>query len=882
MLSLDFNINKILVMMRFFVFVGLLLSSSIVLAQAVISPELNHIINLKSSDELIEVNVFFKDYYKIDELAGLLDKENASFDRRVKKVIALLKENSEISMNAFYKEHEIMNSNNKNLLDANVYWGVNMLNVKVNISSVIKFSEMDIIKYIDVNSPRYKIVTEAKPENVSQKSVDGAEKGLKTINAHLLWELGYTGRNVLFLSMDTGVFPNHPAISDNFCGAHFPMQQCWYGIRSSQPADNSDSSHGTHTTGTALGLDRATNDTIGVAFNSVWIASDPVASSTNDLLTPTDFMDVFQWVLNPDGNPETTDDVPKVINNSWGYDYNLAMQFGACELPEAEILVAIETAGICSPFSAGNEGPGASTTGFPAMLAFNIVNPMAIGALEPSGDAIASFSSRGPSLCIDVPGQLQIKPEVSAPGVSVRSCIGNDEYGNLSGTSMACPHVSGALLLLAEAFPQANAFELKNSLYQTAIDLGEIGEDNTFGRGLIDVMAAYDYLAQTYTPEPPVTDEYDLVSEIISPELEMMCFDQTNFISQIKITNDGTSEINHIQLFVYLNETMIVDSIIEITLAAGQEIIVETENHQFLPGKNYLHTVVRGIETFREYDRFNNADIKYFYVMQQEEFPYQTGFNAYANDLSDLNWLIQNPDNLTGWKNLSWGTENQNKALGIEFANYGSRNWEIDYANLPIISLPDTDELYFNFTYAYKKRAAYIFKDSLIVELSTDCGQTFSYELWRNGGEDMATVEGNASSTLFVPQNQTEFDTVDIDISNFKNQDVVLRFSAKNDNGSVVFIDNVRLSTYSLNNISSPDMSRDFKIYPNPAINEFVVEASDFIKHEYIDIYNSVGQKLKQIKLLSKRTNVDISDLPAGIYFIRSGNCCLSKKLIID
>ena len=878
---MDFNIRKILVMMKFFVFISLLLSSSILMSQAIVSPELNHIINLKSADEFVEVNIFFNDYYKLEELAKNLDNGNASFDKRVKQVVALLKENSAISMNAFYKENEIMSSNHKNLQNVNIYWGVNMLNVKVNIGSIIKYSEMDIIKYIDVNSPRYKIITEAKPENVSQKSVGGAEIGLKTINAHLLWELGYTGRNVLFLSMDTGVFPDHPAISDNFCGAHFPMEQCWYGVRSSQPADNSDSSHGTHTTGTTLGLDRATNDTIGVAFNSVWIASDPVASSTSELLTPTDFMDVFQWVFDPDGNPETTDDVPKVINNSWGYDYNLALQFGACELPEAEILVAIETAGICSPFSAGNEGPGVSTTGFPAMLAFNIVNPIAIGALEPSGDAIASFSSRGPSLCIDAPGQLQIKPEVSAPGVSVRSCIGNDEYGSLSGTSMACPHVSGALLLLAEAFPQANAFELKNSLYQTAIDLGEIGEDNTFGRGLIDVMAAYDYLAQTYTPEPPVTNEYDLVSEIISPELEMMCFDQTNFNSQIKITNDGTSEINNIQLFVYLNETMIVDSIIEITLAAGQEIMFETENHQFLPGKNYLHTVVKGIEMFREYDRFNNADIKYFYVIQKEDFPYQTGFNAYANDLSDLNWLIQNPDNLTGWKNLSWGTENQNKALGIDFLNYDSRNWEIDYANMPIISLPDNDELYFSFTYAYKKRVEYIFKDSLIVELSTDCGQTFPYELWRNGGEDMATVEGNASSNLFVPHTQTEFDTVDVNISNFKEQDIILRFTAKNDRGSVVYIDNVRLSTYPFNNINSFEMLNDFQIYPNPALNYFVIEADDFSKHEYIDMYNCVGQKLMQIKLLSKRTTINISDLPAGIYFIRSSNYSQSKRLII-
>jgi uncharacterized protein YxjI len=76
-------------------------------------------------------------------------------------------------------------------------------------------------------------------------------------------------------------------------------------------------------------------------------------------------------------------------------------------------------------------------------------------------------------------------------------------------------------------------------------------------------------------------------------------------------------------------------------------------------------------------------------------------------------------------------------------------------------------------------------------------------------------------------------------------------------------------------------MLNDFQIYPNPALNYFVIEADDFSKHEYIDMYNCVGQKLMQIKLLSKRTTINISDLPAGIYFIRSSNYSQSKRLII-
>jgi subtilisin family serine protease len=91
------------------------------------------------------------------------------------------------------------------------------------------------------------------------QSVNGTEPGLKAVNAHKLWEMGYTGKNILFLSMDTGVFPQHPAISDNFAGNHFPLSQCWYGVRSEEPTDHASSSHGTHTTGTVLGLRQANN-----------------------------------------------------------------------------------------------------------------------------------------------------------------------------------------------------------------------------------------------------------------------------------------------------------------------------------------------------------------------------------------------------------------------------------------------------------------------------------------------------------------------------------------------------------------------------------------------------------------------------------------------
>ena len=125
-----------------------------------------------------------------------------------------------------------------------------------------------------------------------------------------------------------------------------------------------------------------------------------------------------------------------------------------------------------------------------------------IGALEPT-NALAGFSSNGPSRCgTDSLGI--IKPEVSAPGVNIRSADGPTGYGQKSGTSMASPHVSGAVLLLKEAFPQVSWRQILNALYQTALDLGPAGEDQLFGRGLIQTDAAYAFLASRYPVQPPM------------------------------------------------------------------------------------------------------------------------------------------------------------------------------------------------------------------------------------------------------------------------------------------------------------------------------------------------------------------------------------------
>jgi subtilisin family serine protease len=223
--------------------------------------------------------------------------------------------------------------------------------------------------------------------------------------------------------------------------------------------------------------DEAGGTAIGVAPQAQWIA----AKIFNDAggSTATAAHAAFQWMLDPDANPGTAD-APQVVNNSWGFTSP------GCNLEFQPDVQALRAAGILPVFAAGNSGPNPSTSVSPA----NYPEAFAVGNTNDS-DVIANDSSRGPSAC----GESQtIYPEIVAPGVSIRTTDLFGLYFNASGTSVAAPHVAGALALLLSAFPNLSVDQQSAALTTTAVDLGPAGPDNTYGAGRLNVLAAYDSL----------------------------------------------------------------------------------------------------------------------------------------------------------------------------------------------------------------------------------------------------------------------------------------------------------------------------------------------------------------------------------------------------
>jgi bacillopeptidase F len=294
------------------------------------------------------------------------------------------------------------------------------------------------------------------------------EWNLSAIRAPELWALGYTGEGVVVASMDTGVDVNHPDLQSGWRGG----TNSWFDPNGQHSTPFDADGHGTATMGVMLGGD-AGGTAIGVAPGARWIA----VKIFNDSGTATfsGIHEGFQWLLDPDGDPGT-DDAPHVVNNSWGLDSDKG-----CSLEFEPDIHALKVAGIAVVFAGGNSGPSPSTSISPA----NNPDGFAVGAVDQSL-AIYWYSSRGPSAC-----DGRIYPEVVAPGVLVKTSILSSGFASVTGTSIAAPHVAGAMALLLNAFPQLTVPEVELALKHSAFDIGTPGTDNDSGYGLLDVLAAY-------------------------------------------------------------------------------------------------------------------------------------------------------------------------------------------------------------------------------------------------------------------------------------------------------------------------------------------------------------------------------------------------------
>lgn len=401
---------------------------------------------------------------------------------------------------------------------AQSFWIINAVWAKGPLSLVEQIAQLPEVARIDDNPVMHNNLPQVQNDAGSVQERALNPWGLAKINAPAAWALNYKGQGVVVGGQDTGYSWNHRAIKEKYRGWNAPNvdhNYNWHdaihslingissnscGLDLTSPCD--DNRHGTHTMGTMVGSP-APDSIIGVAPEAKWIGCRNMEEGDG---TPSTYIECFQWFVAPtnltNSSPQTSM-APNVINNSWGCPTSEGCNSGNFAAMET-VVNNVRAAGIMVVVSAGNDGPSCSTINSPAAI---FTSSFSVGATN-SSDAIAGFSSRGP--VTNNGATAYSKPDISAPGSGVISCVGTDNnqglygYSSLSGTSMAGPHVAGVVALILSArsdlMGAGNVGTIETIIKSSAVplyttegcggDLSTTRPNNTFGWGRIDAMAA--------------------------------------------------------------------------------------------------------------------------------------------------------------------------------------------------------------------------------------------------------------------------------------------------------------------------------------------------------------------------------------------------------
>ncbi|WP_285859169.1 S8 family peptidase [Bhargavaea ginsengi] len=615
---------------------------------------------------------------------------------------------------------------------------------------------------------RQLFVTKTPEAETPKSKVANVEWNVERVKAPEAWNLGIDGTGTVVASIDTGVQWDHPALKEQYRGYNSATGEAshdynWFDATVGNTTPYDDQGHGTHVTGTMVGAEPDGSNQVGVAPGAKWIA---VKAFTAAGGTDSDLLAAAQWILAPtdsEGNARV-DMAPDVVNNSWGGGPGLDEWY-------LEVVQNWRAAQIFPEFSAGNTtlfnpgGPGSVAS--PA----NYPESFATGATD-INNKVAGFSLRGPS------PYDEIKPDISAPGVNIRSTVPGSGYeGGWNGTSMAGPAVSAVATMLRQVDADITVDEMEQILIDTAVPLTDeeypTVPNHGYGYGLVDAMAAVSSLMSGIgTIEGQVMKEGD---DEEAPEFSHTAPAETYAGMDLTLAVDITDNIS------------VSSAVINYTDAEGNaqsEELVRTAG-SFTEG-TYAVTVPG--------DHIGG-----------EQFNYSFTINDFGNNevTSDEYSVTVKPGITTGYSTdfeadatgwLSFGNENSweqgvptsgpgNAASG---ENVYATNLAGQYASnmnatlvMPPVDLPEGNS-YLQFKHWHN------------FEQSTSTGRAWDY-----GHVVISTDYENWTQLLMVQGESGDWTDVEVDLSEYAGQRVYIGFNAFSD-GSVTrdgwYLDDVALS----------------------------------------------------------------------------------------
>ena len=349
------------------------------------------------------------------------------------------------------------------------------------------------------------------------------------------------------------------------------------------------------------------------------------------------------------------------------------------------------------------------------------------------------------------------------------------------------------------------------------------------------------------------------------------------------IRNFGSSAESNFQVSYQLNsEPPVVETFTGSIAPGGQSSFNFAEQLTITASGNYTLTV--SVNLSGDENPSNDEDTLNFYAATEAE-PLDFAEPFDINGVPPPGWNLLNPDNSETWVERGGITGSDGSATVTAYVDNFSYNGagEEDSLETVFIDLTTATVAALDFDLA-KAQYSSGFSDAFRVDVSIDCGATFT-QIYYKDGMALSTVSGFRTSN-WTPASAADWRTETIDLSPFLGENVQFRFVNINGYGNSTFIDNINVGG-SLG-IGKTDL-QTISMYPNPASSEVMVNLNNTaVNAVSIGLYNNLGQRLlfiSEAEMAGKSVGVlNVSHLSTGIYFvkIKAGESTATKKLIVQ
>ena len=817
---------------------------------AKIDVELQQEMSLRNADELIPINIIMNQQYDQMEMrskAGIYFKKEEKRNFVVNELKSFSKETQKDLL--FFLD---VLEENQQITDVKSYWIANFIGCFADIAAIEALSSFPDVMLIGFEQEHQCIPV----DEVPGESTEGTREivyGVLKVNANKVWdELGFTGEDVIVAINDTGVNYNHNDLKTHMWEhPDFPYHGYNVNGNNNNPMDGH--GHGTHCAGTVAGNGTAGSQT-GMAPNAkimaikVW--NDSGSGTTAQMISG------FQFAVEHGAH---------VISMSGG------VHGGGSTSERIQFRNSMNNvleAGVVASIAAGNEHTGYTYVAIPNQVRVPGSCPppwlhtdqtttggtsavVCVGATD-QNDNIANFSSWGPVTWQGIsgfddypynPGMGLIRPDVSAPGVSIKSCDYSNinGYQSMSGTSMACPCVSGVMALMLSKNINLTPAEICEILQTTAVPLPNASspKNNTYGAGRIDAFAAVSTIAVIQAPQ-----EF-MANPLSSSQIELQWQKNINNDPVIVFANTVT-EFGKPQKG---NSYQIGD-----VLADGGEVIYFGDEVSFIhtnlsQGTPYFYKLFAYNENY-EYSKEIDAQ-----ACTRNQYPL---FEGFEDENALFCWEQEQIENEIFWV-YGKGNNDNNPPNPYEGENNLIFKWNGNQSEigsttrlfLPPMEMNDFDNVKLSF--ALYNEGTNNISDQLSIYYKT--AESEDWTLWKSYSKslDIWTLD-----TLVLPEN-------------VETQSLQICFQGKLKGGYGICIDNLYVEGFNTISVDDYFLADKITVYPNPTTGKLRVTSYELqvTGIELVDIYGRIQKAESRKQKAEGEIEIDITNLAVGVYFVK-------------